>query len=102
MSELRGLSHLTFKESNRLRKTEELLKSCGIKLKVQGDHCSLYGKKQWPQVPPFEFDTAKDHRMLMAAELVASLGVPITIHGKQSINKSFPEFYSIIKQKYSL
>lgn len=95
-SELLGLSHLAFKESNRLTKTAELLKHCGIKMDIQKDRCVIQGQKNWSQITPFEFDTAKDHRMLMAGELVASLGVPITIHGKDSINKSFPEFYSFI------
>ena len=96
LSELKGLSHLAFKESNRLSKTEELLKHCGIKIHIQKDHCVIHGRKHWPQVAPFEFDTEKDHRMLMAGELVASLGISISILGKDSINKSFPEFYSLI------
>ena len=41
------------------------------------------------------FDTAKDHRMVMAGELIASLNVPITVQGKKSVNKSFPEFYHL-------
>lgn len=98
LSKLKGIFHLAFKESNRLKKTEELLKHCGIKLKVQKDHWLIQGQKHWPQVAPFTFDSKKDHRMLMAGELVASLGIPITIQGKDSVNKSFPEFYSFIGQ----
>ncbi len=96
LSELSGLSHLAFKESNRLRKTKELLESCGIQIKIQEDKCLIYGKKIWPKIKPFIFDTAKDHRMVMAGELIAKLGVPITVQEKDSINKSFPEFYSLI------
>lgn len=100
LSELKGLSHLAFKESNRLHKTKELLGHCGISLKIQKGKCLIYGKKIWPKVSPFTFDTGKDHRMVMAAELVSSLGVSITVQGKAAVNKSFPEFYSLIGSSY--
>ena len=96
LSELRGLSHLIFKESNRLNKTKELLEFCGIQVKFQEDNCLIYGKKIWPKVSAFIFDTTKDHRMVMAAELISSINIPITVQGKDSVNKSFPEFYSFI------
>ena len=99
-SELTGLSHLAFKESNRLNKTKELLELCGIQVKIQDDKCSIHGKKIWPKSSSFIFDTAKDHRMLMAGELIASFGIPIIVKGKDSINKSFPEFYSFIDSPY--
>ena len=96
LSELTGLSHLVFKESNRLQKIKELLDFCKIKTILEKNKLLIYGKKIWPTIPPFSFDTAKDHRIVMAGELVSSLNVPITIQGKDSINKSFPEFYSLI------
>ena len=96
LSELTGLSHLAFKESNRLKKVEELLKLCGIKLTIQKGKCLIYGQKLWPKVSSFVFDTEKDHRMVMAGELIASFGIPITVKGKDFVNKSFPEFYSFI------
>lgn len=95
-SELEGLSHLAFKESNRLNKIKELLECCGIQVKIQDGRCLIYGKKIWPKVSPFIFDTEKDHRMAMVGELVSYLNVPITVQGKNSVDKSFPEFYSII------
>lgn len=98
LSTLTGLSHLAFKESNRLQKIKELLELCGIQVKIEKDQCFIYGKKIWKDITPFTFDTANDHRIVMAGELVAHLGVPITVIGKNSINKSFPEFYSCINQ----
>ena len=95
-SELTGLSHLAFKESNRLEKTKELLDLCGISIQIQDNRCLIQGKKIWPEISPSVFNTEKDHRMAMAGELIASLGVPITVKGKDSVNKSFPEFYSFI------
>ena len=95
-SELTGLSHLAFKESNRLEKTKELLDLCGISIQIQDNRCLIQGKKTWSEITPSVFNTEKDHRMAMAGELIASLGVPITVKGKDSVNKSFPEFYSFI------
>jgi len=97
LSELRGLSHLVFKESNRLNKIKELLEACGIQVTMQKNSCLIRGKKTWPQISPFIFDTEKDHRMVMAGELISSLDVPITVLGKDSVRKSFPEFYSVIE-----
>ena len=96
LSKFSGVSHLAFKESNRLNKITELLKACGIVVKIQDDQCSIQGKKIWPKASPFVFDTEKDHRIVMAGELVSALAVPITVQGKHSVSKSFPEFYSII------
>ena len=100
LSKLSGISHLAFKESNRLNKMAELLKACGIAITTQDNKCSIHGKKIWPKISPFLFDTANDHRMVMAGELLSAFGVPVTIQGKHSVNKSFPEFYSIIEAQY--
>ena len=97
LSVLKDISHLAFKESNRLQKMKELLEKCGILVKIQEDDFLIYGQREWGcEIPPFVFDTEQDHRLVMAGELVASLDVPITLKGKVSVNKSFPEFYSLI------
>ena len=96
LSQITGISHLAFKESNRLNKIEELLAFCKIQVKREKDMFLIYGKKNWGQIPPFVFLAEKDHRLVMAGELVAALGAPIKIIGKEFVNKSFPEFYSLI------
>ena len=98
LSVLREVSHLAFKESNRLQKIKELLEKCGVQVKIQENDFLIYGQREWnSEISPFEFDTEQDHRLLMAGELVASMGVPVTLKGKDSVNKSFPEFYSLIQ-----
>ena len=97
-SYLRGIKRQSFKESNRLLKTKELLEKSGIKTEVQDDVFVIYGKKSWRQVQEFCFDTDNDHRMVMASFLVKGIGVPINIEGKESINKSFPDFLSIVNE----
>ena len=98
LSVLKDISHLTFKESNRLRKIKELLEKCGVFVKIQKDDFLIYGQREWScEMSNFVFDTEQDHRLVMAGELIASLDVPITLTGKDSVNKSFPEFYSLIQ-----
>ena len=96
-SYLRGISHLAFKESNRIKKIESLLKKCKIKCERQGEDFWIEGQPHWnQQISPFTFDPEKDHRIIMAVELLKSLKAPIKLTDKSSINKSFPNFYSCI------
>ena len=98
LSVLKEVSHLAFKESNRTQKIKELLESCGIRVKIQKNDFLIHGQKKWnSEISPFVFDTEQDHRLVMAGELVASIGTPITVKGKNTVNKSFPEFYSLIQ-----
>ena len=98
LSILREVSHLDFKESSRAQKLKELLEKCGIKVEIQNDDFLIYGQKSWNhKITPFLFDTEEDHRLVMAGELVSVMGVPITLKGKSAVNKSFPEFYSLIQ-----
>ena len=94
---LRDISHLAFKESNRIQKIKELLEKCGIQVKIQKADFLIYGQNEWNQeISSFVFDTEQDHRLVMAGSLIASMGVPITLKGKSAVNKSFPDFFSFI------
>ena len=96
-SELKGLSHLKFKESDRLEKTRELLQKSGGKMTVQNGKAIIQGGGLLPgKAAPFVFDADNDHRMVMASELTRRLGAPVSIRGKRFVNKSFPAFYSLI------
>ena len=98
-SYLRGISHLAFKESNRPKKIESLLKKCKINCGRQGDSFWIEGSPEWDQpISPFTFDPEKDHRIVMAVELLKSLKAPIKLTDKTPINKSFPDFYSCISK----
>ena len=101
LSQLSGLSHQPFKESNRLQKITELLEKCGIKAWIQSDRLFIQGAKNWPSLSPFVFSADEDHRIAMAAELVRFIGAPITLRGGGAIRKSFPELLSILKKSVS-
>ncbi|MCY4321621.1 MAG: hypothetical protein OXC37_04390, partial [Bdellovibrionaceae bacterium] len=86
LSVLKGVSHLAFKESNRLEKLKEVLEKCGIAVKIQKDDFLIYGQKNWShKIIPFDFSAEEDHRLVMVAELIASLGIPIHLKGKSAV-----------------
>ena len=95
-SQLSGLSHQAFKESHRLEKVIELLNLSGIQTELKKDTLWIHGKENWSSRSSFSFKSDHDHRMVMAAQLVKSLSVPIDIQGKEAINKSFPDFFSLV------
>lgn len=97
LSRLGRVSHLAFKESNRLDKIKELLTQLGINCWKEKDDFFVEGRsKGFAKTGSFVFDPKEDHRILMAGELVRSLQIPIELKNKDCVKKSFPEFYSYL------
>jgi 3-phosphoshikimate 1-carboxyvinyltransferase len=99
-SELRGLGHLIFKESNRLQKTQELLKTLGAGADIyeNGSTTLKITPVQSLNTKEFDFDPDHDHRMAMAAALAREKGAKIQIKTPEVVDKSFPEFWQIAGQ----
>lgn len=95
-SHISGLANLQFKESDRLRKTRDLLNALGIFNHLEGDSLFIEGQEEWPNPDVGEFDPDHDHRMAMAAALAKKLGADIRITNPEVVNKSFPEFWEIV------
>lgn len=95
-SELRGLGHLAFKESNRLEKTKELINALGGRAEIFENGTTTL--KITPTASPlkeFAFDPDRDHRMAMAAAVARERGAKIEILTPEVVEKSFPEFWQI-------
>ena len=93
-SRLTGLRHLAFKESHRLNQMAKLFQSAKIAVEKTNDSFIIHGQGEGGQgAPPFAFDGAGDHRIVMAAALLNSPKTPIHITGKEAVNKSFPDFF---------
>lgn len=95
-SQLRGAPQLKFKESDRIKRTAELLRLAGRDvtefedgIKIDGRSAPVLKKAVW-------FDPDHDHRMAMAAAVLSCGGEPIHISEPQVVTKSFPEFWSAI------
>ena len=93
MSTLSGVSRLRVKECDRLTATCDLLTQMGAKVELgaDGDTLRIYGST--PLQGGFSADARGDHRMVMLLAVAALLcKEPITVHGVEAINKSWPGF----------
>jgi 3-phosphoshikimate 1-carboxyvinyltransferase len=96
---LRGAPHLIHKESNRIEKTAELLRTAGFFVSVKGDGMHIVGKGIEYKPNTFVFDPDEDHRMAMAAGLLKLKGFQIQIRHPEVVSKSYPEFWQAVGVK---
>lgn len=102
---LRGARQLAFKESNRRVKVHELLEQCGYKVHSLEEAFEIDPlrfsekplKSSSHETKPFHPD--HDHRMAFAAGLLKLAGHSLAILQPQVVEKSFPDFWSIIGVK---
>jgi 3-phosphoshikimate 1-carboxyvinyltransferase len=93
-STITGISHLKFKESDRINGTAERLQALGADVAWDFDSLTirpapLHGGK---------IDPADDHRMAMSFA-VLGLGIGgITIEDAECVTKSFPGFWDMLRQ----
>jgi 3-phosphoshikimate 1-carboxyvinyltransferase len=96
-SDLYGAPQLVHKESNRLARMTDLLQMLGRKVEPREDGLKILGpcpsSSSWS---PFEVNVEEDHRLAFAMAVWKAAGVPVTIRGGDSVNKSFPEFWSLL------
>lgn len=94
-SRLYGAPHLAHKESRRIEKTTELLNLIQVPFTVHRDGIALSGGQPVFPTEQVHFDPAEDHRMAMAAAVLAMAGMPMVLSDQQVVKKSFPEFWEI-------
>ncbi len=91
---LRGASQLKFKESDRLKKTVELLTLAGFQTEQLSDALLIHGKSSTRSKNlGFQFNPDHDHRMAMAAGLLKLAGYKISIETPEVVQKSYPQFW---------
>jgi 3-phosphoshikimate 1-carboxyvinyltransferase len=95
-SKLHGAPQLALKESNRIKKTYELLKAMGVQGQELPDGLLIQGLPADWKPDAFVFDPDQDHRMAMAAGLLKLRDFPVTILHPEVVAKSFPEFWKIL------
>jgi 3-phosphoshikimate 1-carboxyvinyltransferase len=91
---LTGIGHLKFKESDRISSTAERLAALGGDVQVSDDSITI-------RPAPLHggtIDPANDHRTAMSfAVLGCGIG-GVTLQNAECVNKSFPEFWLMLKQ----
>jgi 3-phosphoshikimate 1-carboxyvinyltransferase len=93
-SKLSGAEHLRHKESDRIKKTKELLQICGIRSEELPDGLVVYGNRNANTGQKISFDPSDDHRMAMAAAIFKLGGWNIEILHPEVVNKSYPSFWN--------
>lgn len=96
-SKLYGAPHLAHKESRRIEKTAELLKLIGRETRIRVDGMEIEGRSELGVSPNQSFDPDHDHRLAMAAQVACAAGAGLDVLHPEVVNKSFPEFWTIVK-----
>ncbi len=95
-SEFHGLAELRHKESDRLAGCLRMLEAFGAEASVLGDTLRVEGRSN---LRGCEFDPKGDHRMAMAATVLALVARGESrILGTECVATSFPEFPSLVKR----
>ena len=89
-----GISHLKFKESDRITSTAERLKSLGGDVQVGDDRITIHPASLHGGV----IDPENDHRTAMSFALLGLCIGGITITNAECVNKSFPGFWDTIRE----
>jgi len=90
-SEIKGISRLAHKESNRALVIQKEFSKLGINIELKDDLMIIQGSKPSGGIIHSNYD----HRIAMAGAILALLSdQPITILESQAINKSYPDFFN--------
>ncbi len=86
---------LRIKESDRIAAVEEMINALGGSAESTENTLTAHGTGQ---LSGGEIDSANDHRIVMAAATAACIcSEPVTIHGAQAVDKSYPNFFEDYK-----
>jgi 3-phosphoshikimate 1-carboxyvinyltransferase len=89
---IRNVAHLAYKESNRIEDTATELIKAGIEVKYGDDFLQITGGKPVAT----EIETYDDHRMAMSMALLGINTPGIRIKKHLVVNKSFPNYWSMM------
>jgi len=99
VSRFNNIGDLKHKESNRLLESKKILVQAGIKCKTTKDSIIIYGKnKIETQNKLILTKTKGDHRICMSSVIFSLVtGMRAKIKNFETVNTSFPEFISLIR-----
>ena len=91
-STITGISHLKFKESDRITGTAERLRALGGDVEVEDDRITIRPSPLHGAL----IDPGNDHRTAMSFAVLGRGIGGVTITHAECVNKSFPEFWDIL------
>lgn len=93
-SELKNMTNLKFKESNRIDAITNVLDSFGVIYEYLEDRLFIHGAKTFKE--PKVLNVVDDHRIVMMASLFLKVLGGGEIHPASAVKKSFPEFFELL------
>lgn len=91
-SEIKGVSRLVYKESNRAVSILNEFKTLGVDVEIDEDEDTMYVSGS--DIGGGEVDSHGDHRIAMALAVAAlNSRSPVTIRGAECVSKSYPRFW---------
>ncbi len=94
-SSIKGVSRLIHKESNRAITLQEEFGKLGVPVEIEEDTMYITGVKE---IIGNSVNSRNDHRIAMACAIASlTASSPITIHGANAVDKSYPDFYTHLK-----
>jgi 3-phosphoshikimate 1-carboxyvinyltransferase len=94
-SRFSGLEHLKHKESDRLAVMVSNLERLGARIAVRDFEVTVEATIDAPADPYPQVTAAKDHRIAMAAAVVALAAGPLALDDPDCVTKSFPRFWEV-------
>ena len=85
---------LRFKESDRIAAIQQLLSTVGIQVEMQRNAMTIRGGR--PGSRGDVVTTHDDHRIAMAAAVLACAAGPIAVDGTASLDVGFPSFLTTL------
>jgi 3-phosphoshikimate 1-carboxyvinyltransferase len=96
VSEIKGVSRLAHKESDRGLTLQTEFAKLGIKIELEGDIMKIHGGVEITSSTVF---SQHDHRIAMACGVAAlKANGPVIITEAEAINKSYTDFFDHLKQ----
>lgn len=92
-----GLTHLAFKESNRLEALKTELQKVHIYLHYENDILSFENKMNDYTSKEICFNSYNDHRIVMALNLFSIIGFTVSFDDKTCVKKSFPNYWNEVE-----
>jgi len=96
ISRIKGIGRLATKESNRALALQMEFGKLGLEITFEDDYLLVHGKSV---IDGGIVDSHNDHRIAMCLAIVGLFSQsPIHIHGAESVEKSYPEFWNDLEK----
>ena len=93
ISAFRGMGELRVKESDRFAGSIALARALGCRVWDEGDDFFIEGLGSAGSFSAFSFDSALDHRMVMASAVAGCAGSGCSVTGAETVSSSYPHFF---------